>query len=260
MKNLWLKNNLTIIHKITISGLLIALVVILQKVIAINYISLVPFVRISFGGCALIIFASIFLGPGYGLVVGLMSDVLGYLIFDPKTMGFFPQITAIYTLMGVASYFFFVLVRFIKNKKLMIFIEYGTFAALLVGISLFFAFSNSITLYSQVYEIELWQKIVIPIVMAVLFAFLVVMNIFTDRYFKKKIDDQLLFNVYQISFACFLIEVIVMVIFGTLMKGLAFGFTTYPAILVAQILVAFFNIPINTFIISYALRITKRFY
>ena len=260
MTNLWLKNSLSVIQKITLSGLFVAIIVILQKVIAINYISLVPFVRISFGGCALLIFASIFLGPGYGLVVGLLSDVLGYLIFDPKTLGFFPQITAIYTLMGGLSYFFFVLVRFISNKKLMICIEYGLFAALLTAISVFIGLSNEITLYSQVYTIEVWQKITIPIVMGALFVFLIIMNLLTDRYFKKKNDNRVLFNVYQVSFACFMIEVIIMVLFGTLMKGLAFGFTTYPAILVAQILVAFFNIPINTFIISYALRITKRFY
>lgn len=260
MTNLWLKNNLTLIQKITLSGLFIALIVILQKVIAINYISLVPFVRISFGGCALLIFASIFLGPVYGLIIGAMSDILGYLIFDPKTMGFFPQITAIYTLMGGVSFFIFVLARFIKSKKAMICIEYGTFALLFTSITIFFSLSDTITLYSSVYTIELWQKITIPVVMFVLFSFLVVMNIITDCYFKKSEDNRILFNVYQVSFACFIIEVLVMVLFGTLMKGLAFGFTTYPAILVAQILVAFFNIPINTFIISYALRITKRFY
>lgn len=259
MKNLWLKNNLTLIHKITLSGLFIAMIVILQKVIAINYIALVPFVRISFGGCALIIFASIFLGPVYGLIIGAMSDLLGYLIFDPKTMGLFPQITAIYTLMGGLSFFIFVLVRFIKNKRAMIITEYSVFVGLFTAITIFLALSDSITLYSSTYTIELWQKITIPVVMGVLFIFLVVMNILTDRYFKKS-NGELLFNVYQVSFACFVIEVVVMVLFGTLMKGFAFGFQTYPAILVSQILVAFFNIPINTFIISYALRITKRFY
>ena len=81
-----------------------------------------------------------------------------------------------------------------------------------------------------------------------------------DKYFSKKSDDRIYFNVYQISFACFLIEVIVMILFGTLMKGFAFGFQTYPAILITQIIVAFFNIPLNTFIISYIMRLTKRFY
>ena len=260
MNNLFLKNNLSAIQKITLAGLFIAIITILQKVIAINYIAVVPFVRISFGGCALLIFSSFFLGPWYGLLIGAASDILGYFIFDPKTMGFFPQITAIYSLMGLSSYFFFILVRFIKSKKLMIVLEYGTFIAFFTAITLFICLNNEVTLYSSTYTIETWQKIVLPIVLFVLFALLVVLNFFMDRYFKKKEDSRIYFNVYQISFACFLIEVIVMVMFGTLMKGFAFGFQTYPVILITQILVAFFNIPINTFIISYIMRLTKRFY
>ena len=260
MNNIYLKNNLSIIQKITLSGLFIALITILQKVIAINYIAVVPFVRISFGGCALLIFASVFLGPWYGLLIGAASDILGYFIFDPKTMGFFPQITAIYTLMGFISYFFFILVRFIKNKKMMICVEYGVFAAFLIAITLFITLNDSISLYSSTYSIELWQKITIPVVLFVLFSLLVVLNFFMDRYFKSKEDSRIYFNVYQISFACFLIEMLVMVMFGTLMKGLAFGLETYPAILIAQLLVAFFNIPLNTFLISYIMRLTKRFY
>ena len=85
--------NLKPIQKICLSGLFIALTIILQKVVAINYIPIMPFVRVSPGGPALIIFSSIFLGPVYGMVIGIASDLLGYLIFDPKTMGFFPQIT-----------------------------------------------------------------------------------------------------------------------------------------------------------------------
>lgn len=260
MNNIFLKNNLSIIQKITLSGLFIALITILQKVVAINYISIVPFVRVSFGGCALLIFASVFLGPWYGLLIGAASDILGYFIFDPKTMGFFPQITAIYTLMGLVSYFFFVLVRFIKNKKVMMVTEYSVFTLLFIGITLFITLSESITLYSSTYVLELWQKITIPIIIFLLFSLLIILNYFMDKYFSKKSDERIYFNVYQISFACFLIEVIVMILFGTLMKGFAFGFQTYPAILITQIIVAFFNIPLNTFIISYIMRLTKRFY
>ncbi len=260
MNNLYLKNNLSLIQKITLAGLFIALITILQKVVAINYISVIPFLRISFGGCALLIFSSFFLGPWFGLLIGAASDILGYFIFDPKTMGFFPQITAIYTVMGFVSYFFFILVRFIKNKKAMIIVEYSFFAAFLAAITLFITLNNSITLYSTTYTLEVWQKIVIPIVVFALFALLVVINFFIDRHFKKKEDNRIYFNVYQISFACFLIEVIVMILFGTLMKGFAFGFQTYPAILISQIIVAFINIPLNTFIISYLIRLVKRYY
>ena len=57
-------------YKITLSALILALVVIFNKVLAINYISFVPFVRISFGSIALLVFASIAIGPIYGLFIG----------------------------------------------------------------------------------------------------------------------------------------------------------------------------------------------
>ena len=110
MKIQWLKTNLTLIQKICLSGLFMAIVVILQKVVAINYLAFAPFVRVSLGGPALIIFASILLGPIYGMLIGIGSDLLGYLIFDPRMYPPYLQITAIYALLGFVSYFVFSLV------------------------------------------------------------------------------------------------------------------------------------------------------
>ena len=76
--------DLSITKKICLSGIFIALVVIFNKVIALNYIPIIPFVRISFGSIALLIFASIVLGPFYGLVIGAAADVLGYFVFEDK--------------------------------------------------------------------------------------------------------------------------------------------------------------------------------
>ena len=257
MSNWAIKNNLSLVQKITLSGVLISLIIILQKVLAINYIPVVPFVRISLGGCALLIFASIYLGPWYGLLIGISEDLLGYLIFDPKSMSFFPQITAIYALMGFGSYFIFVLFRQIKNKKLMFGIEVGSFIAVLIAVTLFLCLNDELTLYSSTYTIENWQRITVPIILFALLALLVICTVFTDRYFKKRNDGQL-FNAYQISFSCFIIEVVVMIIFGTLMKGLAFGFQTYLVILISQLIVGFINIPLNTFLISYMMIFAKR--
>lgn len=259
MNNFFLKSNLSVVQKITFAGVLTAIIIILQKVLAINYIAIVPFLRISLGGCALLIFASIFLGPWYGLLIGILEDVLGYLIFDPKSMSFFPQITAIYAVLGFLSYFAFMLVRQIKSKRMMAAIELSSFALMLLGVTLFITLNDEMTLYSSTYTIELWQKIVIPIALFVLLALLVVFVIFTDKYFSKR-KDQPLFNVYQVSFACFVLEMVVMVAFGTLMKGFAFGFQTYLVILITQLIVAFINIPLNTFLISYIMIFAKRKY
>ena len=250
-----LKHELTQVQKICFAGLFIAIITILQKVIPIN--NIVPFVRISLGGCALLIFSSIFLGPWYGLLIGAASDLLGYLIFDRTGMPVMPQITAIYALMGFLSYFVFKLIKLITSKKFMRIIEYTFFALLLGGIITFLCLKSQVTLFSSTYDILPWEKILISCLSGGLFIALIVATELTDKLFIKKNDSRLVFNPFQISFSCLLIEIVVMVIFGTIMKGTAFGFQTYPAILISQLIVMSMNVPINTIIISYVLLATK---
>ncbi len=252
-----LKHNFSLVQKICFAGLLIAIATILQKVVAINYISVVPFLRVSLGGPATIIFASIFLGPWFGLLIGAASDILGYFIFDPKTMGFFPQITAIYAVLGFVSYFIFKLIMLVKNKNHMRIIEYISIALVVIGTSLFMGLNNQVTLYGTTYNIELWQKILIPSLGGALFIVLIVVTELTSKLFEKKNDPRLVANPHQISFSCFLIEILVMLLFGTLMKACAFGFATFGVIVICQLIVMVINVPLNTFIISYIMLLTK---
>ena len=57
------------VQKITLSGIFLALVIIFTRFLAIQYIPVIPFVRISLGP-ALIIFSSLLLGPVYGGIIG----------------------------------------------------------------------------------------------------------------------------------------------------------------------------------------------
>lgn len=244
-------------QKICLAGIFIAVAAILQKVLAINYIPIIPFLRISLGGPAIIIFSSIMLGPIYGLVVGAASDLFGYVAFDPKTLSFFPQITAIYALLGFSANFIFYLFKNIKNKKIAIVVEAAILLSFLVGITIFISLQNNLQLYGKSYDILLWHKICIPIILFVLFSGLFLSSVlFENKYNKEKLK----FSPICISTSCFLIEILVMVIFGTLMKGWAFGFKTYPMILICQIIVLFFNIPFNTWLIILLMKTTNRFY
>ena len=250
-------NSLSVVQKICLAGLFIALVTICQKVLAINYIAVVPFVRISFGGTALLFFASFFLGPWFGLLIGVASDLLGYLIFDPKTMGFFPQITLIYALFGFIAYFVVKGCSLIKSKRMMQVIEYGVFTLIFMGITLFVCLNNEVQLYGSTYQITTLAKILIPIILFVLLAVLVVFTILIDKK-RKKYKGEIL-NVYQLSFACFILDIGVLVLFGSIMKGWAFGFQTYIVILFSQLIVSFINIPLNTFLVSYIMFLTRRY-
>lgn len=255
MKKLLLRNNISQIQKICLAGLFIALIMILNKVVAINYIPIIPFVRISFGGIALLIFASFFLGPIYGMVIGVCSDLLGYFIFDPKTFGLFPQITLIYLLIGLLPYFLFSFIRFIKSKKTMIFIEYGVFAVILALITLFLFTNDSLTLYGETHILELYQKIVILVLMILFFALLIIVNYVLDK--RTKASG---FNVYHISFICFIVEVLIVMLFGSLMKATAFGFNMFYVILITQGMLMFLNVPLNTYLVLLIMRVSANFY
>lgn len=251
------KTTLSPIQKICLAGLFIALVVILQKVIAINYIPVVPFLRISLGGPALIIFSSIFLGPLYGMFIGAASDVLGYFLFDPKSFSFFPQITAIYTLLGFVSGLTVYLFKHIKKDLIIYLITGFIFAGLLIFVTIYLFVNNNLQLYGTVYNLELWQKIVIPIALFILLGGLYVSMIFLNRKYKK---ENLIISPLSIFISSFILEITVMVLFGTLMKGLAFGFQTYPMILICQIIVLFINVPLNCLLLILLLRITNRYF
>ena len=255
MKFQLIKTNLTVIQKICLSGLIMALVIILQKVVAVNYLAFAPFVRISFGGPALIIFASILLGPIYGALIGLGSDLIGYLIFDPRMYPPYLQITAIYTLLGFVAYFIFSFISSIKNRKALAIIEIIVLALIWVGVSAYVVFSNQITLFSSTYDVPLLSKILIPSILGVMFVGVILFSIL----YKPK-EENILMSPLHICFGSFLCDLFVIVLFGSVMKAWAFGFQTFLAIILCQAMVMFVNVMLDTLFISTFLRFTKKYF
>ena len=255
MKLQFFKTNLTVIQKICLSGLFMALIVILQKVVAINYLAFAPFVRISFGGPALIIFASVLLGPIYGALIGLGSDLLGYLIFDPRMYPPYLQITAIYTLLGFLAYFIFSLVFSIKNRKVLAGIEIASLSLIWAGVSAFVILSNQITLFSSTYDVPLLSKILIPSVLGVMFIGIILFSLFV-----KAKDENPYISPLHICFASFLCDLLIIVLFGSVMKAWAFGFATFLAIILCQAMVMFVNVMLDTLFISTFMRFTKKYF
>ena len=242
--------DLTIVQKIALAGIFIVLVALFQKVFAVNYIPVLPFVRISFGGPALIIFSSILLGPWFGLLVGAASDIVGFYIFDPKLMGAMPffQITLIYALLGFGSWWIYKLVTLIKSEKVMLVVEGSFFLILLTGVTLFSSLYYGVNL-------TILERVLIPTVSFILLTLTFFTQIFLTKYFKKKEMDV---SPIHVGFASFIIEMTIMLAFGVAMKTWAFSSSSFLLILVSQIIVAFFNIPLNTFLVSYIMYLSKR--
>ena len=255
MKFPWIKTNLTVIQKICLSGLIMAIVVILQKVVAINYLAFAPFVRVSFGGPALIMFASVLLGPIYGLLIGIGSDLLGYLVFDPRIYPPYLQITAIYALLGFISYFVFSLVYSIKNTKALTIIEIVFTLLIWITISLFVILNNQITLFSSTYDLSVLTKVLVISISGAIFLSI---NLSSNLLIPK--DDSIYTSPLHICFASFICDFFVLVLFGSVMKAWAFGFATFLAIIICQSLVMAFNVFIDTFLISAFQHFCQKYY
>ena len=256
MKIHWIKTNLSFVQKICLSGLFIALTCVLQKVVAINYLGFAPFIRVSLGGPALIIFASVLLGPIYGLFIGASSDVLGYFIFDIKAYPFAPQITAVYALLGFVAYFVFSLVFSIENKRVMKIVEITIMLIIWAVICVFMFTRNEIrTIGSEPYKLNMLTKILVCVISGIIFSGIVLLS-----FLLKPKDNRIYASPLHICFASFICDFFVIVLFGSLMKGFVFGFQTFIAILVCQAIIMFFNVLIDTLLISAFQRFAKKYY
>lgn len=246
--------DLSLTKKICLSGILMALIVIFNKVLAINYI--IPFARISFGSIALIIFASIVLGPFYGAIIAGVADILGYFMFDMSSFGWFPQITMTYVLMGFLPFFVYKFVKLFKKDKIFMIVEYSIFALILVLVIIFFATQKEINLGYKVHPLSLFDRIFYPSLSALLFVVIIVFNYIIN---KKVKTDNLPVNIYQISFIVFFMELVVDLLFGGLMKSWAFGWNLLIPIYLVQGSILFFNIPYNSYLIFIIMKTVKRF-
>ena len=79
------------LYKISFSALFIALGIILSRFLSISYIFGLPFLKVGFTN-SIVMFASFYLGPIWGLIVGGASDVFGALLY-PQGGAFNPLYT-----------------------------------------------------------------------------------------------------------------------------------------------------------------------
>lgn len=252
-------NSIRPIQKICYAGIFIVLVAIFQKAFAIT-IPVMPFARISLGGAALIIISSILLGPWFGMFIGAASDVLGFLIFDPKTLSPYPmfQITIIYAVLGFVSYYIFKIIFKIKSDKKLVIIEGVSMGIIWSLITLYISLNTSITFYGKTYPINTLMKILIPIILFILLSLLIFFSFLIKNKIKNESQAK---DIFKISFALFVLEFLVMVVLGSGMKMWAFSIyeaTPFLTIVIVQIMIGFFNIPLNTIIVSYIIELVKK--
>lgn len=241
-----MKNN--VVREITLSALILALTIICTRLLSIQNIPIIPFVRVSIGP-ALIIFTSIFIGPIYGLAVGAASDILGIVLF-PNALGYSinPLFTVVYGLLGLLPYFVFKLAKMFKKNTIYFSIITAILGCLCVFVTIFMSLNSSIILFGKTYEFLTWHKALIISLSWVLSIGTVFAIYFINRHLEKKYGDDVI-NSYPIAVACVVTELIVMLILNTIVKVLFFQ-VDFLFVFFSQAVVFFIDIALNTFVVS----------
>lgn len=247
---------LTVVHRICLTALLLALTIIFTRLLAIQNIPVIPFVRISLGP-ALIILSSILLGPLCGAVVGAGSDILGIVLF-PNALGYGinPIFTAIYGLLGILPWVFYYFLKSVKNSKISAISLFSCMIALWVFVLIFLLLNNSVTLFGKVYSFEVWQKCLIIVLSFLLSIGTCVAVHFTNRMMNRKFGEDDV-KTYNVSICCLLVEVIVMLILNSIAKAFFFE-VDFLFVFFASAVVFFIDVPLNTFVVTYLLLLSKR--
>ena len=104
-------------------------------------------------------------------------------------------------------------------------------------------------------QVELVFKIVVPIVSGLLFIGLILFSIL----YKGKENDPFI-SPLHICFASFVCDFLFLLLFGSLMKACAFGFSLFVTIFLCQALVMFVNVMLDTVFISSFQKFTKKYF
>lgn len=245
----------SLIQKITLSGLFLALTIIFTRILSIQNIPVIPFVRISLGP-ALIILSSLFLGPISGMIVGAGSDILGIVLF-PNSLGYSinPLITLVYGLLGLLPGLLYLLIVKIKSPQKS-FISIGiTLFLLFVFVTIFLLMNNEIVLFNKSYYFELWQKILIIVLSFVLSIITMICLYFTNKFISKRNDGTI--NTYSIALICLICELFIMLILNSIVKTIFFEID-FIFIFFAQAIVFFIDIPLNSLVVTYLMLLLSK--
>jgi len=212
-------NTSQLIRRITLSGMLIALAIILERFLSIP-IGLTN--RIAFGS-AIVIASSLMVGPFYGMIVGAATDIFGFMIFNATGLVFTPFVTVGYVVLGFLPYFLY---RAFQGQ---FFQRYGMLIlqGLLLFISfyaIYFAFANETFTFRNGPEVilveldQFWFRIVGPIVLLSVFIGFAYFVQWLKRFTLTSSIAPM-----TIALSVFIVEVLVTIMWGGLWRSIYFG-------------------------------------
>lgn len=171
------------VYKIVVSGLLIALSVVLTRIFALDIIIAgIPGARLAIGFVPIIL-GSILLGPFFGAGIGALADIIGFMFF-PKG-AYFPLVTLTSALVGILPYLIMRITSKLK-KRLQLLLSIGITQ---IVCSMFLQSLWLSIMMSQPYEVFFYPRVIvalftIPIYFLIIYAILATLK--KTKYMPKE--------------------------------------------------------------------------
>lgn len=217
-----MKHARNIVTAITLSGLFIALSVILQRFLVIPF-GMPSLYRLSLGNVP-IIMASLFLGPIYGAIVGAASDLLGATLFPVGNFLIWPIISS--TLYGIVPWLFLKLITLI-NRNTKFPMLYPFLGVMFIILELFIFLNNEVrhpfdkTLPPLVFTTGV--RIIFTAVMIILIIGLILIFHYLEKRYKNVVETRYTGTPTELAFSILLMALVVDVLYSSWWKMHAFG-------------------------------------
>lgn len=249
---------MSVINKITISAMFVALGIILSRLVSLPGLFGLPFLKIGFTP-SLVMFSSFYLGPVYGLIVGSLIDIIGAILVE-QGGSFNILYTIAAALTGLMPYLIYVLLRKIKIEEKFPFIGVTVCAVFSIGITIFMLLNDSIKSESgaKSYTLYPWMKWSIIIACFVLSILFIVFTLLLkyklrNRHFAKT------YNINLIASSVFLTYFLFKIPVGSAVQAFLMNWE-FSFIFGARALTGFFTSFVHILIICVALDVSLHFH
>jgi ECF transporter S component (folate family) len=254
--------SMPIIRRITLSAMFLALGLIFDRVLM---IPIGEVNRIAFGS-APVILSSFIVGPIFGMMVGAMVDVIGFMLNSVGT--YTPFVTFGYMALGAFPYLIFYGLKRVRNTKLSYVISYVLLTALLV-FAINFVYSRDVFQYTMGFNdqgapirVDVDVTTVFFRVFLPFLATLVFFGLSTFLYaFQKKLayhESASLPNIKELTFIVLVVDILISIVWGVQWRVWYFNIpqTSATTAVFYFIQIAFFIIgfPVKTAIVIYGLK------
>lgn len=253
---------MSLLYKITFSAILVAVSTILSRFFAIPLYSIgIPFIKISLA-TSVIIFASFYLGPVFGCIVGFLEDLLGSLLVQ-QGGAYNPIYSISVVLGGLMPYFLYKLFNLIKiEKKFPLTLTISlTLVSTFITVFCFHPSLGYVKSGGTKFEFELWLKILLTSISWVL-SILFVIGLFLIKKYAKNLKINKYYNINVIATSIFLTYILFKVPASSLVFFLMAheaGFIYFLIIFGSRLLTSFLTAFIDLIINIVALNVSLRF-